>query len=847
MNFAQFASSERAIHKNLQKGHYEKARMQLKKTLKKDSLNAAASYLFAQYYFLPDNPAFNIDSAYHHVQVSLRVLSKTFGKRRDRLKRFAIDSMKLISLRNRIDSAAFEHAKRINTEGAFLHFLSGFPSATQYQEAIILRNEAAYQDAVRANTYESFLHFLEKYPTAVHAGEARNRYERLVYETKTRSRTLASYESFLSSYPATPYRHEVERHIFEIFTATGSPESFLSFLQRYPQSSSSKQARDILFHLLEERYEFSGYESLLNDSLRNIKSLNIGYLVPVLKDGLFGLMNILGKLIIPNRYVSLPEDYRCGNIKDDVLILGGKLTSRDGTVIDPDTVLEVEDIGYGFLQSKNDNCTQIIHKSGFSVGDCVVEGKVVAGRYLALKKNDHWALHSLAGQGLTPYDWDEINAYKDILIFKKDSKYWLTNTTTVWLAADQQKISFSGPYDDLKQWAKDLLWVASEEKQGVLNQNLQEVIKSEPHTLKQTFFGAIALSSSGVDVYRWTAGIMSPQHFKNVTFKEPWIAVQRDKGWSILNGQHTDNEAEYDTIVFTGPFAQGCQEDFVEVYFSDQNRYKFQRPVQTVFLPGLDTAAFLIVIQDNRKTVYNQHGSKLLSTGYDDIQHAGQNFFIISQKGKKGLINAEGKLLLPIEFDGIGSISNNVISLLKNKKFGVYHVISKKLIKPEYEKNLVIYNAGAITAFQKGLYGFISWDNKPISQFEFTEIQHWNDTVALVSKNKTSMLYDVLTGKIRESPFLYVKFIKNTADEKLAIVKQEQGTGVIGTNGAFIIAPTFSHIVNVGSADEPLFLTEKHVEEASIFVVIYYDKEGNLLHRYVYEEEDYEKIYCSDN
>lgn len=528
-------------------------------------------------------------------------------------------------------------------------------------------------------------------------------------------------------------------------------------------------------------------------------------------------------------------------------IIGGKLTSRDGTVIYPDPVQRVEDIGYGFLQSRNNNCTQIIHKSGFLVGDCVEEGKVLAGRYLAVRKNDHWALYSFAGKGLTPYDWDDIQAYKDILIFKKDNKYKLASAITVGLAADEQKISFSDTYDDLKPWSRDLLWINAEKKQAVLNQNLAEIIPLDQHILKQTFFGATALSTSGVDLYRWDVGLTSPQHFKNALFKEPWIAVQKTKGWTMVTGEDTVDQVEYDSIIFSGPFAQGNKGDMIDVYFSTQIRHRFQKPVQTVFLPGIDTAAFLIVSQDNRKTIYNQHGIKLLTADFDDIQHAGQGFFIISQKGKKGLINAEGKLLLPFEFDGIGSITNNVISLLKNKKFGVYHVVSKKLIKPEYEKNLVVYNARVITAFQKGLYGFITWENKPVSRFEFTEVQHWNDTVALVSKNKTYMLYDVLTTKTQENPFLNVKFIRNSADDKLAIVKEEQGTGVIGTGRGFVIAPTFSHIVNVGSAEEPLFLTEKHVEEASIFVVIYYDKDGNLLHRYVYEEEDYEKIYCSDN
>jgi hypothetical protein len=58
---------------------------------------------------------------------------------------------------------------------------------------------------------------------------------------------------------------------------------------------------------------------------------------------------------------------------------------------------------------------------------------------------------------------------------------------------------------------------------------------------------------------------------------------------------------------------------------------------------------------------------------------------------------------------------------------------------------------------------------------------------------------------------------------------------------------TFTDIINLGSKDDPLYFTEKHVEEASIFVVIYYDRNGKLIRRQAYEPEEYEKIYCSNN
>jgi hypothetical protein len=51
----------------------------------------------------------------------------------------------------------------------------------------------------------------------------------------------------------------------------------------------------------------------------------------------------------------------------------------------------------------------------------------------------------------------------------------------------------------------------------------------------------------------------------------------------------------------------------------------------------------------------------------------------------------------------------------------------------------------------------------------------------------------------------------------------------------------------VGSDEKPLYFTEKRVEEADIYVVIYYDQAGKFLRKQVYESEEYDRIVCEDN
>ena len=134
-----------------------------------------------------------------------------------------------------------------------------------------------------------------------------------------------------------------------------------------------------------------------------------------------------------------------------------------------------------------------------------------------------------------------------------------------------------------------------------------------------------------------------------------------------------------------------------------------------------------------------------------------------------------------------------------------------------------------------------------MSKFEFTEIQFWNDTTALVKKNAQWMLYEIKNNKVLLDEIKDFTYIRNSPTEKLAIIHQHANYGVIHNKKGTIIPISYSDVVNVGSDEKPLYFTEKQVEEASIFVVLYYNDEGELLRTAVYDQEDYDKLYCHSN
>jgi hypothetical protein len=840
---AQLRSPERNASKNISKQNWDKAELQLRKSLVKDSLNAASKYLYARFFFNTQNPSFNIDSAYRYVSQALIDYQLAGAKQRDKMRKLQVDSSVCVSLREQIDSAAFQRAKQLNTEGAFLHFLKAFPFAEQRKQATELRDEAAYLDAVRANTYQGFLTFLEKYPSSASAQKAKAAYDKLLFEAKTSDHKLKSYELFLTEHRATPYRRVVEQYIFDIITASGEISAFTSYLDKYPLSSMAGKAWNILFYLLQDLENSEQHDRYLNDSLTSVRKLNTGFLVLILKDGKFGFMDSRGNVIITPDYSMPQPSYKCGGVTDDILEVDHKLIGRNKHLVFADSVSGFEDMGSGFLFVNSLGCGKVVHKSASVFNDCYDNAKVLSQRQLALQKNGKWGVFTFSGIRLVNFDWDEINAFGKILTFKKDGKFTMCSIDKIAMIADHVDPEFSESYDEIKSWSKSLLLIRKGNALGIINHDLNFIVPMTRGEIRKSFFGSVLKSDSSTEIF--------DQDFKKlagcreVMVNEPWLACRDDSAWFLTNLKLMKSQG-YDSVAFQGPFAAGFTADSVQIHTASL-KIRLPKAATTSFIPGKDSSAFLIVALDKKKTLYNQRGTKLFTSDFDDIQYAGSGYFIATKKEKKGLLSYDGKVVLAAEYDAIGSLSNEVASLLKNGKFGAYHVGLRKLIKPQYEKNLNPYNQKIISAYQKGLYGFIDWENKPIAPFEFDEITFWNDTTALVKKGHNWNLFFITGRKILLDKIRNLKYISDTKDEKLAIVQQENVFGVLSNRRDFVIPATFSRLSNVGTVDEPVYLTEKHVEEASIFVAIYYDQNGKMLFRQVYEEDDYDRIYCSDN
>ena len=295
----------------LQDGKWEKAHRIVEKSLRKDSSNLEATYVLANWFFAPANPAFHTDSAYHYAIKSIRNYDSLSSRDKERIQRFPIDSLILLQLKVQIDSAAFARAKLVNTETGYLQFIKAFPTATQVSSAIELRDEVSFLEALKINTYQSFQAYLVRYPQSHRAIEATTRYERLLFEEKTKDKKLSSFKAFLNEYPASPYANDASQQVFEIATASGEPNSFFNYLQEFSSDNHRKFVNDILFHIYKEREEpIPG--AILTDSIKRVIELDARYWIPFLRNGEFGFMDQTGAEQLPAQFQNIHEEYKCG-------------------------------------------------------------------------------------------------------------------------------------------------------------------------------------------------------------------------------------------------------------------------------------------------------------------------------------------------------------------------------------------------------------------------------------------------------------------------------------------------------------------------------------------------------
>jgi len=839
--------SERIAWNRLQSGKWESSHRLLLKTLRKDTSNLKANYVLANWFFVKANPNFQIDSAHVYINKSIRNYDTLAVRDKERFLKFPIDSLILQALLTRIDSAAFERAKNANTEVSYIQFIKDFQTASQIENAIELRDEVSFLEALKANTYQSYHAYLSKYPQSHRAKDATDRYEKLLFEERTKNKRLASFKLFLKEYPESPYAGEAHRQVFEISTASGKPEDFLNYVAEYPSSNYEKFVRDILFHVYNDREETIPV-SVLTDSLKNVLALNSRFWIPFLKNNQFGFMDQTGQEVLSPQFQDVRDEYKCGSVSDDILSLPDGYFSRTGKKIANHTS-SLKSIGLGFLAVSEQSCLRLIHKSGREIiSDCYEEYRIVDDHFIAAKRNSFLTLYTLGGRKLPLTGITQISEAEGLILLSKSEKKIVNTTNQLATLADGNPFHDELVFDEVLAVNKGLLLVRNSGLEGILDNNLNYVVPLGRHTLTKTSFGLIGNENGRITVHGLSTELEN-KTYDNITYYRNWLVLTnagKTQLMDIPSKQWVETDA--DSVRFDHSLTFVHKNNNHKVYLSPNHSLNLQAESKIQFIASRDSVQFFFTENKKKRTVFTlDKGDQLFTTDLELLESLGKDYFVVSKGSKKGVLGRNGKTIVPVEMDAIILADKNYLSLLKDKKFGLYELRSRKYFKPVYERNPIPLDKKNLVVFKDGFYGLINFDSKPVTGFEFSEVHAWNDSVIWVKKDFQWRLLNFVTQKVVLDKVKDFSWIKNTEDEKTAKIHRENYYGIVSNKKGVIIPASFTEVINLGTADQPFYFTDKEVEEAGIFVVVYFNNQGKLVRKQAYEEEEFERILCEDH
>jgi WG containing repeat len=836
----------RQAQSRMVKGRWESARQLLKKAISKDSTNVEATFTQAEWFFTKANVAYQIDSAYRYANISLHSFANLSTKQKERLQRIELDSNRLIYFREQVDSASFDRAKNLNTESSYSYFIERFTTARQLPAAIELRNEIGFLEALKVNTWKSFHSYLKTYPASHRRGEAQERYEKLLFEEKTRDRKLESYRQFVAQFPTNRHASEAEKQLFEISTALGTAESYQRFLED-TLSKNKNLARAILFHVLKEQ-ELKLPENLLTDSLREVMRLNHGYWIPMMQKGKFGFLDSLGIEAIDARYDSIDDSYLCGAIRSDVLKTSQGLIARNGKKILPARTKSV-DLGGGFLKVGDEPCSKVIHKSGRTIiATCMQGYQLIGNSFLIGKENDLWGLYALNGRQLLSPSWQSIQVIENVIVLTRLEKKTLCTPMQLARIANGNSLPENFVFDEVRSAGPGFLLVRNGGLEGILNSELEFKVPLDRQSLTLTPYGLLK-KLNDIFMISGLSKKLDSIGWSRVLFHKQWLLLSSGNRQNLFDLSRKKMIAENaDSIWFDQGLAFVKERDSIQIHINSKTSVSFSKDFKIAFVKSKDSVLYFYTEIKNRKTVFDiTSGAKLFTAEFDQIESITSTVFLITKKNKMGLLSRHGKVILPTEYDVIVKGKTEFVSLYWNKKFGLFDLKRNKLIKPLYDKNLIVLNANSVAASKGQFYGLIGWNGKPLTTFEFDEIRPWMGNVVWARKNSMWQLYDFRTKKILIDKVEVYRLTETANGERVALVQRDNLFGIVSSVKGIIIPATFSTVVNVGSEEHPLYFTDKEVEEAGVHVVIYYDKDGKFLRKQVYEEDDFERIFCGDS
>jgi hypothetical protein len=857
-----YAGEKRAL-KLLEKGKYSKLVEYLDKSIQKDSLNPGAFYVYS---LLFNEPAYydrDLDTAYYFILISQEMIKHVDERGLKKLERAGINDSAISVQKQKLDLQGYERAKDRHAIDDYNAYIQDF-STSQYRDlAIEDRNALAFEIAEKENTYQSYYSYMQDYPDSHQFRKAKENYDKLLFEDQIRDGTLRKYTDFIDKYPESPFLPMAIENIYNLSTCGNSEGSLTQFIKRFPDSGLVPDAIDRLFHnfYAEGKRDFTyDYSYLpLTDSIKRADWFHDAVLIPVFEQDKYGFITTEGEMLISYLYDDLDPGYLCGNIRKDFLKVkkdnSPLIISKTGNIISSQSFYDIEDIGYGLLKISDQVKSGLLFKTGKQILPIEFdEIERLGDRFLKVRQNRGWRLYSINGLLLSEDYFLEINKEGMFMALKKDSRWAISTDELITSSFINGTVTLDFSYDDYELIETRQILCMTGDRETILDHELKEKIPLELQNIYTLQEGWLVRKDALYHIFDDAFVQISGSGFEKVKYRGKWIAGKSGNKWILYyNYAPFPDVFAYDSLnILSDHYVLGYLEDKQYLIFSNLTRQelkdsesmrilKFQ---STDKMEGRPVELLRIDYSRSKASVFNQQGKEIINGIYDDIQVIGPEYLIIQKGGKTGLSDTSGQILLKPQYDAIANYHNGFVSMLNQKKFGLFNMHLDLLVTPRYDRLINAYNKNFLLVHEKDGYGLIDLNRVKVTETDFEEILYWNDTSMLARRDGFWHIFDLKNGVFLLKDILRFEFLKNEA-EKIIIYNKDDHFGVAGNEKGILINHTFNDIVNLGTTDDPVFFAEKYIPEAEFYVVIYYDRSGRILRKQVFDEKEYDKIYCN--
>ncbi len=836
------------IQKAFTQRDFKKAEKLILKSMEKDSLNPGAKYYYSRLFLDSSFIRYDIDSSSIFIEWALEDFHRADADILDDLQDVSISMDVLISQRNAVAKSAFKRAVSKNALPDLEDFRSRFAYSDLFERATFYRDSLAFEQTKQADSWESYKEYFETYPDAPFVEDARKRYQVLLFKDYTRDNQTSSFIRFLDEHPQTPFRKEAEEIIFERLTLANSSQDYLDFIRRYPQSHLLKKATDILYFMeVDKSQQITQDVYRLHpaiDSLQKLHERNHKVLFPIYENNSFGFMDTKGAVILKEAYEQIDESYLCGAITDNWLQVTSsgvnQLVTRNGVQL-LNNVSDYRSIGSQFKVVVNAYGSHLYHASGFKVLDQSVEdAQLLSNGWIAFKQEYSWGICAPNGSVILPAKYNVIRQEGPFVILEEDEE--LSVSTLERLATSRSTVPFQ--FDDYELLQDSLLQVFNEDREGVLDQNLEFVVPIDDHEVYINGSFWYLVKGDQYKMIKEEKSKVVNQDFTEIDVNDGWLALKKEE-WILLSRKPDGlmPKNNIDSLKLLNDFAAFIKHgDTLSLLFQNSELVPLtpNNKLSVFTKPGSATS-YVSIRDGNEYKLIDQNAELLFLGDFDELVLMSDSLFKFKYRGKTGVKRTDGSNLLSSEYDVIDE-QGGLLFLLKEGKIGCYDLSNGALIPTEYKARIKRIR-GNYEVVKNEKHGLVNPFNKSVISFEYDEMIDWNDTSLWVRKGLDWALInleeEIIVDKIQSvRPWLIV------AEEQLAIVSNKDGYGLYGNVRGEILPIKFNEIINVGSVDSPVFFAEQHLKEADFFVVTYFDANGKSLKSRAFRPEEYDLVYC---